>query len=656
MERTFSLGGFSDNDRKECQFYPPRISDNPDDLLAIIRKDGKVWVATACLWKYVSTLVWKMKEKHINYVEIEKFKTFDEKIRIDFGHPAVLIGPNNAGKTSVIQALALWSRGIRAWREKKGQPRQKTKRERLSAGINRLNLFELPVQDTRQLWKDTRVSKNNKSIQFGITVGLNVNGAVKPCKVMFTRRDSETIYCRPDASIVDDEELLDQASKLKFNLLYPMSGIESQETLLQEGRINVLMGQGQTAQVLRNLAYMIKENDDADWGRICRLIEKLFLVKLKDPVFNEVNGILELSYQEGGIARDLDISMSGRGLQQMLLILTYLYSHKRSVLLIDEPDAHLEILRQRQVYAILKDIAAENRCQVIIATHSEVILDDAVDTNLTLLIGGTSVDMAKENDMKASLRSIGIEHYYKARVHPRILYVEGSSDIDILKAFAKKLDHPASGILDGRLNCYYVQDVSPEDTLEAQLERSSGFYEKPKRHFHLIRRFVPEFKGLAILDSDGRTTSPTAENGLMVDYWENYEIENYFITYDVLVRFVDQYYEKEAVLFKPAQHRIFVETLNECLLEKIFVGDTSQLEEFLKASKSFQRTVLRNTKMSLFAENVFRKFSEKQKQPILLNKGEFYLLVEFVKPRDISEEVVGKLDMIVSQLSIDSQY
>ncbi len=55
----------------------------------------------------------------ISFVEIENFKTFENKIHIDLDHPAVLIGPNNAGKTSVIQALALWSHGIRAWYEKK---------------------------------------------------------------------------------------------------------------------------------------------------------------------------------------------------------------------------------------------------------------------------------------------------------------------------------------------------------------------------------------------------------------------------------------------------------------------------------------------------------------------------------------------------------
>ena len=34
----------------------------------------------------------------------------------------------------------------------------------------------------------------------------------------------------------------------------------------------------------------------------------------------------------------------------MLLLFAYLYSHRRSVVLIDEPDARLEILHQKQVY------------------------------------------------------------------------------------------------------------------------------------------------------------------------------------------------------------------------------------------------------------------------------------------------------------------
>jgi len=590
--------------------------------------------------------------KKIKYVEIEKFKGFDEKIRIELGHPSVLIGPNNAGKTSVIQALALWSRGIKAWYEKKGQPRQKVGRERLSAGINRLNLFELPVTDTRQLWKDTRVVKNNVPISFNISVGINVKGEIRPCKLLFTRRDAETIYCRPEAGIVDDDQLLEFASKLRFNLLYPMSGIDAQETLLPEGRINVLMGQGQTAQVLRNLAFMIKENSEEDWKQIQELLKQLFMVDLKTPLFNELGGTLELSYREAGLERDLDISMSGRGLQQMLLILTYLYSHKNSVLLVDEPDAHLEILRQRQVYEILKEVASRNSCQVVIATHSEVILDDAIDTNLTLLVGGTSMDMATQSDMKTALRFIGIEHYYKAKVHPCIFYVEGSTDIEILKALARKLKHKAVDVLSEKLNCYYTQDISPENNLEGRLNRASGSFGNYKQHFHTLRRFVGDFKGIAIFDSDGRNFQDSSEENLTVCYWKNYELENYFITPEILIRYVDEVFENDGGLFKSAYHDSFVEILNQCLLSDVFDGDASQLEEFKSASRNLKRTLLKSTKMSAFTQKVFELFSKKQDQPILMNKGEFYQLIEFIDPEDIPLEISEKLDLIVQSLSL----
>jgi len=45
----------------------------------------------------------------LHYLEIENFKRFGDKQRIELDHPAVLIGPNNCGKTSAIQAVALSS-------------------------------------------------------------------------------------------------------------------------------------------------------------------------------------------------------------------------------------------------------------------------------------------------------------------------------------------------------------------------------------------------------------------------------------------------------------------------------------------------------------------------------------------------------------------
>ena len=43
------------------------------------------------------------------------------KQRISLAHPAVLIGPNNCGKTSAIQGIALWSLAVKSW-HKSAQP------------------------------------------------------------------------------------------------------------------------------------------------------------------------------------------------------------------------------------------------------------------------------------------------------------------------------------------------------------------------------------------------------------------------------------------------------------------------------------------------------------------------------------------------------
>ena len=217
-----------------------------------------------------------------------------------------------------------------------------------------------------------------------ISAGLPWKGKVVPVKMNFRFPGDELVYCVPDDSVIENEGLLEYAAHINVELLYPMSGLVTEEPVLKTGRINVLLGQGETAQVLRNLCLIVKKDTPEDWKKIKKLVERLFSVTLGDPEEN-IRGSIELYFEQPGVKEKLDVALAGRGFQQLLLIFAYLFSHKRSVLLIDEPDAHLEILRQKQVYILLRELAEENFSQVILVTHSEVILNEALEHNLTFM-------------------------------------------------------------------------------------------------------------------------------------------------------------------------------------------------------------------------------------------------------------------------------
>jgi energy-coupling factor transporter ATP-binding protein EcfA2 len=357
----------------------------------------------------------------LHYIEIENFKSFGTRQRIELDHPAVLIGPNNCGKTSAIQALALWSQAVKTWYDVR---KDSSAKERTATALNRLNIVAVPVQRTRFFWHNTNVRAGTKDIALTLTVGIEFKGRVVALPMRFRNQGDELVYCTPDESVAADLDFLKYAARINVELLYPMSGLETEEPILQPGRIDVLLGQGQTAQVLRNLCLMVAKDTPDDWGRVVALMHRLFNVMLETPQ-ETTRGAIEMRYRQPGVREALDVSSSGRGFQQMLLIFAYLYSHKHSVLLVDEPDAHLEILRQKQVYVLLRDIAAENQSQVVMVTHSEVILDEALDNNLTLLMDGRADDLARKTDIRNSLKHFGAEHYIKARERGYVLYVEG---------------------------------------------------------------------------------------------------------------------------------------------------------------------------------------------------------------------------------------
>jgi hypothetical protein len=579
----------------------------------------------------------------LHYLEIENFKRFGDRQRIELDHPAVLIGPNNCGKTSAIQALALWSQAVRTWYDVR---KDSSAKERTATSLNRLNIVAVPVTRTRLFWHNTRVQK----VPLTITVGVEFKGKVEPLTMRFTHRGDELVYCTPDESVMGKLDLIAFATGLKVELLYPMSGLDTEEPILQPGRVDVLLGQGRTADVLRNLCLAVAKSSAEDWRRVMELMQRLFNIRLGQPEETS-RGSITLSYRQPGVKEPLDISSAGRGMLQMLLVFAYLYAHKRSVLLVDEPDAHLEILRQKQVYVLLRDIASENGSQVVMVTHSEVILDEALDTNLTLLLEGRADDLARKHDIRNSLKHFGADHYVKARERGYVLYVEGSTDIDMLRALAVHLEHPVTEVWDERINSYYVQNNYPLQDAQAELERvESGFGLTPREHFNGLRNLLPDLQGLAILDNDGQNRQDRDEGALKIRYWRRYEAENYIVTPELLRRYAYEQYPADD-LFAQQVRAAVDDALADTLRELVFDGIEANYDTWRQSPPDAARLIweaqTERRKLSTVAEEFFRRLAQRVGGSLLLKKGELHRLIPHAELSPTAEaEVRAKLDLL----------
>ena len=270
----------------------------------------------------------------------------------------------------------------------------------------------------------------------------------------------------------------------------------------------------------------------------------------------------------------------------------------------------------------------------------------------SLLLEGQADNLAAKQNIRNTLQFCGAEHYVKARERGYVLYVEGSTDLDMLRALADRLNHPVASKWDERVNAYYVQNTYPDQSLESELERvEGGFGVAPKDHFFPLRQLISDLRGVGILDNDGRNRQGFEKGGLSVVYWRRYEAENYFITPDVLRKFTKGHYYKGADLFSDAFSEDIDKVLDQLILERVF--DDAK-DDFLtynnstpEAARLIWNSKTERIKLSDFAEEFFRRLAQHLGHAMLLRKGELHRLVAYVEPASIPAEVSEKLDLLL---------
>jgi hypothetical protein len=493
-------------------------------------------------------------------------------------------------------------------------------------------LIAIPVPDANLLWRDLHVRdikridgrQSTQNIRIEITVDGITDGTLWSCGLEFDYANEESFYCRP-LRLTDDKpprrmSVPPQAAATRMAFLPPMSGLADREFIKQLGEIGVLIGQGQTAQVLRNLCYQIYEKSDnkRTWNELVEHIQRLFGTTLQPPEFIKERSEITMAYTETGSA-PLDLSSTGRGLQQTLLLMAHLYANPGTVLLLDEPDAHLEVLRQRQIYQLLTEVAEKQGSQIVAASHSEIILNEAADRDVVIAFVGKPhrIDDRGSQVLK-SLTDLGFDQYYQAEQTGWVLYLEGPTDLAILRTFAQTLQHEAAKFLE-RPFVYYVATNLPQ---------------KARDHFFGLREAKKDLVGIAIFD---RLEKSLQDNQWLKEVmWQRREIENYLCMEDVLMAYArhDQPNDLFGLAEGDRREQAMRESIDEVSEALKILGKLDPWSPDIKASDDF-------------LDPLFERYFKKLELPNLLRKTDYHVLANLVPPDKIDHDVVEKLNAIV---------
>jgi len=551
----------------------------------------------------------------INKVIIKNFKRFREE-EFNLSESVVLAGPNNAGKSTLLQAIATWKLGLTKWCDQRAKS---SATKRTGVPITRKDFTALPLREMNLLWEGRRVAgggKNGSRFIEIILKGSSDKGEWE-CGLEFQYANPEMVHVRPQGGKSLEVKKLkefppSEARDLSIVHIPPLSGIERDEPRCDRGYQDLLIGQGRPGEILRNLLLEVWESGKENWQALEQKVESLFKINLSPPNYSPGQPYIICEYSEENRNKPLDLSNAGSGFLQVLLLLAFFYARPATILLMDEPDAHLHVILQKETYDLLRKIASQRNCQLLIATHSEVLLDCTDPSRVLAFIGERphllSHDVEKDA-LREALKRLTTTDLILGRDIGSVLYVEGESDEKILSEWARILKHKPAGLFFERP---YVHWLGGRSIKEA------------KDHYFALRAAFPRLRGVCLLDGDNRDEpdSEMTRAGLRVLRWKRYEIENYLLIPAAIKRYVSALPLFEA-----------------------------------KVDKEFGKQVPTGT--DLFSDHVSLvrvKGSDEFLVPLLEEAGkptpkkDLYLIAAVMSPEEIHPEVKEKLDEISSAI------
>ena len=470
----------------------------------------------------------------ITRLTLRNFKSVGEQV-YDFTPFDLLVGRNNSGKSTVLQALAIWQFCVDEFHRSKRSG---------SKGIQVIlpNFTALPVPEFNLLWKDRDIRRSPNKKQEYILIGIYVewrrpSGEMATFGVDLRYHSPQTIYAIPGGGWTQFRACEQMGDLPIIAYVPPFSGLEPTEMALDVSPIRQQVGKGQPGSVLRNLLLRVcpaprrgpsgrvvegYEHPPADWRELASMVERWFDVKLGEPKYESAKDVyIKVEYRQNG--KDYDIISGGSGFHQTLTLLAFLFGYRPTTLLLDEPDAHLHVNLQREILDYFKRKSQALGTQFLIATHAEEFANGVDVSQIVSLLNRVPKRIESTPAILQAMADVSNEEVTRLSGSPYILYVEGESDERILRAWADACG--AQAAIDKL--CFKTMGGGGKKNMK----------ERADLHFKALQQIIPGVSRLMLFDFDDANDAfrPKSNNPALAE-WKRKNIENYLLVPDAWTR------------------------------------------------------------------------------------------------------------------------
>ncbi|RYE29333.1 MAG: hypothetical protein EOP23_21710 [Hyphomicrobiales bacterium] len=366
-------------------------------------------------------------------VEFHRFKAF-KRFRLDLKPFNIMVGANNAGKSTIISAFRILSAAIR---------RAESRKATIVRGPNG-DTYGYPIElSSISVAEENIFFDYDDSESASITFTLS-NG--NQLLLYFPERESCTLILKNEGRPVTTPSAFKSQFNCKIGFVPILGPVEHNEILYEKEAARLALFNYRAARNFRNIWHHYPEKFHEFRSAI---LETWPGMDIEEPEISRHDGKTFLYMFCPEKRKPRELFWSGFGFQVWCQMLTHMIQNKdASLFLIDEPDIYLHSELQRQLLGLLRNLGPD----VLVATHSTEIIVEAEPDDIILISKDRpqAKRIKNPNQVQDAFRIVGsntnpiLTQLAKTR---RVIFVEGK-DFQIISRFARKLGY--SGVANRR--------------------------------------------------------------------------------------------------------------------------------------------------------------------------------------------------------------